>query len=73
MIFIPNYVTLIESKTRSKRKKCDEDYYSSDEDSFLDRTGTAERKRRERIKGKANCVETYESLVSISRNYFFVV
>jgi len=44
-----------------------EDYYSSDEDLYLDRTGTIEKKRHRRMKiaGKAeDKVETYESLVS---------
>lgn len=52
----------IESKKR--RRERDEDYYSSDEDSFLDRTGAAERKRLSRTKGKGTEeAETYESLV----------
>jgi protein phosphatase 1D len=43
----------------------DEDYYSSDEDTFLDRTGAVERKRQARLKGKlSDTVETYDSLVS---------
>ncbi len=56
-----------ESKVRRKKRQYDEDYYSSDEDTFLDRTGTVERKRQARMKDK-DCVETYESLV---RNKLF--
>eukprot|EP00117_Sycon_ciliatum_P039138 scpid59854/ scgid28970/ Kanadaptin; Human lung cancer oncogene 3 protein; Kidney anion exchanger adapter protein; Solute carrier family 4 anion exchanger member 1 adapter protein len=50
-----------------KGRRRDEDFYDSDEDSFLDRTGTAEKKRQKRMEksGKnksADGVETYDSL-----------
>ncbi|XP_057377447.1 kanadaptin-like isoform X1 [Daphnia carinata] len=52
-----------ESKVRRRKRQYDEDYYSSDEDTFLDRTGAAERKRQARMKGQmSDVVETYESL-----------
>ncbi|XP_028294380.1 kanadaptin [Gouania willdenowi] len=55
------------SRKRKKKNWEDEDYYDSDDDTFLDRTGTVERKRRERMK-KAGKIEerpdTYESLVA---------
>ncbi|KAK3537691.1 hypothetical protein QTP70_017905 [Hemibagrus guttatus] len=55
------------SRKRKKKNWEDEDYYDSDDDSFLDRTGTVERKRKERMK-KAGKIqerpETYESLVA---------
>ncbi|KAI9552178.1 hypothetical protein GHT06_022515 [Daphnia sinensis] len=52
-----------ESKVRRRKRQYDEDYYSSDEDTFLDRTGAAERKRQARMKGQmSDIVETYESL-----------
>nr|CAG4636820.1 EOG090X026V [Ceriodaphnia reticulata] len=51
-----------ESKVRRKKRQYDEDYYSSDEDTFLDRTGTVERKRQARMKDNKDCVETYETL-----------
>lgn len=54
----------IESKGTRRKRRYDEDYYSSDEDTFLDRTGAAERKRQAKLKGKSvGAVETYESLV----------
>ncbi|XP_034051238.1 kanadaptin [Thalassophryne amazonica] len=55
------------SRKRKKKNWEDEDYYDSDDDTFLDRTGTVERKRQERMKkaGKIEeCPETYESLVA---------
>lgn len=55
------------SRKRKKKNWEDEDYYDSDDDTFLDRTGTVERKRKERMR-KARKIEerpeTYESLVS---------
>lgn len=49
-----------------------DDYYDSDEDTFLDRTGTVEKKRQQRMKaaGKRDpgeAVETYGSLVSTNQ------
>nr|CAG4650782.1 EOG090X026V [Simocephalus serrulatus] len=52
-----------ESKVRPRKRQFDDDYYSSDEDTFLDRTGTVERKRQARMKEKVgDFVETFESL-----------
>lgn len=58
--------------TESRRKKAknweEEDYYDSDEDNFLDRTGIVEKKREQRMKlaGKfEEKIETYNSLVML--------
>ncbi|KAG6443881.1 hypothetical protein O3G_MSEX003061 [Manduca sexta] len=57
-----------ESRRRKQRDWSAEDYYDSDEDSFLDRTGAVERKRRERMRrlGADNTEQaplTYDSLL----------
>lgn len=52
-----------ESRQRKKKKWEENDYYDSDEDTFLDRTGTIEKKREMRKKmEKKNEPETFESL-----------
>ena len=53
------------SRKRKNKNWEDDDFYDSDEDTFLDRTGTIEKKRFQRMKkaGKDK-VETYDSLVS---------
>jgi len=63
-IFLFLSIIFTESKVNRKKRKLDEDEYSSDEDSFLDRTGAAEKKRLSKLKGKAsNSIETFDSLV----------
>ncbi|XP_011403013.2 PREDICTED: kanadaptin-like [Amphimedon queenslandica] len=55
------------SYKRKKRDWEENDYYDSDEDNFLDRTGDVDKKRKTRMKrvGKIeDTVETYESLSS---------
>ncbi|PNF17431.1 hypothetical protein B7P43_G02964, partial [Cryptotermes secundus] len=57
-----------ESKKRKAKDWEAEDYYDSDEDTFLDRTGTVEKKRQQRMraagkKDPGEVVETYDSLV----------
>ncbi|XP_072758527.1 kanadaptin [Anoplolepis gracilipes] len=54
-----------ESRRKKARNWEEEDYYDSDEDNFLDRTGIVERKREQRMKlaGKfEEKIETYTSL-----------
>lgn len=69
---------IIESRRKKARNWEEEDYYDSDEDNFLDRTGTVEKKREQRMKqaGKfEEKVETYTSLVTpfCLRQFIFFV
>lgn len=62
-----------ESKKRKAKDWEAEDYYDSDEDTFLDRTGTVEKKRQQRMRaaGKRDpeeVVETYSSLMKKHRD-----
>ncbi|KAL0969866.1 hypothetical protein UPYG_G00233410 [Umbra pygmaea] len=55
------------SRKRKKKNWEDEDFYDSDDDNFLDRTGAVEKKRQERMKRAGKIQErpdTYESLVA---------
>lgn len=53
-----------ESRKRKSRDWEANDYYDSDEDTFLDRTGTIEKKRESRMKAKnPQQIETYQTLV----------
>ncbi|KOC68793.1 Kanadaptin [Habropoda laboriosa] len=59
-----------EARKRKARNWEAEDYYDSDEDNFLDRTGSVERKREQRMRlaGKLDeKVETYDSLLEKHR------
>lgn len=54
----------LESRKRKAKNWEENDYYDSDEDTFLDRTGTIEKKRENRMKTKnTEQAETYQSLV----------
>ncbi|XP_051725255.1 kanadaptin [Ctenopharyngodon idella] len=55
------------SRKRKKKNWEDEDFYDSDDDTFLDRTGAVEKKRTERMKKAGKIQErpdTYESLLT---------
>ncbi|XDV43675.1 hypothetical protein PO909_012114 [Leuciscus waleckii] len=55
------------SRKRKKKNWEDEDFYDSDDDTFLDRTGVVEKKRKERMKKAGKIQErpdTYESLLA---------
>lgn len=59
---------LSESRKRKEKKwtGTEDDYYDSDEDTFLDRTGSVERKREGRLqKGDSGKALTYNELVSV--------
>ena len=77
LIFLFNSVCT-ESRKRKSRNWEEEDFYDSDEDIFLDRTGTVEKKREQRMRmaGKLETkAETYDSLVyfnDISNNLVIV-
>lgn len=69
---LDRYGLLRQSNHESKKRKAknweDDDYYDSDEDTFLDRTGTIEKKRQIRMeqaktKEPSQTVYTYQSLV----------
>lgn len=57
-----------EGHQQRKRDWAENDYYDSDEDDFLDRTGDIQRRRLKRMKesgseGKEGGAENYDSLV----------
>lgn len=59
------FFCFVESRKRRARDWEENDYYDSDEDTFLDRTGTIEKKREKRMKVKQpEKAETYDGLVS---------
>lgn len=66
--FLPSPMPFSVSRKRKSKNWEDEDFYDSDDDTFLDRTGAVEKKRLNRMK-KAGKIEekpeTYDSLVRI--------
>ena len=62
------YSFMLSAESRKKKTKNweEQDFYDSDEDTYLDRTGEIERKRQQRMKKAGKLqekAETYESLV----------
>ncbi|XP_060525709.1 kanadaptin [Cylas formicarius] len=58
-----------ESRKRKSKNWEENDYYDSDDDTFLDRTGTVEKKREMRMMAKVpQKAETYESLLQKENN-----
>lgn len=67
-LFVLYYCSMffLESRKRKEKNWEEEDFYDSDEDNFLDRTGDVDAKRKKRMKkfGKsAETVDTYDTLV----------
>lgn len=58
----------LESRKRKETKWKDEDYYSSDDDTFLDRTGSIEKKREKRMRLAGRPTETREVLTLSTLN-----
>lgn len=69
-----------ESRRRKQRNWEEDDFYDSDDDNYLDRTGTVEKKRRERMRrhagdaakgdgetGGVNVALTYDDLMAIQK------
>ena len=57
----------VESRAKKGKNWEEADFYDSDEDTFLDRTGDIERKRQKRIlrvKPSEHKAESFETLVS---------
>ncbi|KAK0167609.1 hypothetical protein PV327_004983 [Microctonus hyperodae] len=62
-----------EGRKRKLRNWEEEDYYDSDEDNFLDRTGTVERKREQRMKNAGKLEEKAETYTSLIEKHSDVV
>ncbi|XP_011329580.2 kanadaptin [Ooceraea biroi] len=58
-----------ESRRKKARNWEEEDYYDSDEDNFLDRTGTVERKREQRMKQAGKFEEKIETYNTLTEKY----
>ena len=67
--YLMKIVIIIESKKVQAKDWAKDDYYDSDDDLYLDRTGLIEKKRYKRMKSVQGA-ETFESLVSSSICFF---
>lgn len=66
--------SFLESRKRKVKNWEENDFYDSDDDTFLDRTGTIEKKRENRMKAKTPAkAETYQSLVCIRHCCFLLL
>lgn len=61
---------VLEARKRKVKNWEDEDFYDSDEDNFLDRTGAIEKKRMQRMRVAGKLEDTVETYTSLVRTYF---